>query len=55
MSRRVPDHRNAMPKQYWFIRGMVSRLGFRQVPLVYERWKRCAGATRYPLSDEYLV
>ena len=33
MSRRVLDHLNAMPEQYRFIRGMVSWLGFRQVPL----------------------
>jgi polyisoprenyl-phosphate glycosyltransferase len=49
MSRRVLDHLNAMPEQYRFIRGMVSWLGFRQVPLVYERKERFAGTTKYPL------
>ena len=49
MSRRVLIHLNAMPEQYRFIRGMVSWLGFRQVPLVYERKERFAGTTKYPL------
>ena len=49
MSRRVLDHLNAMPEQYRFVRGMVSWLGFRQVPLVYDRQERFAGTTKYPL------
>jgi len=48
MSRRVLDALNAMPEQHRFIRGMVSWIGFRQVPLVYERQERFAGETKYP-------
>ncbi len=49
MSRRVLDRLNDMPEQYRFVRGMVSWLGFRQVPIVYERQERYAGTTKYPL------
>jgi dolichol-phosphate mannosyltransferase len=49
MSRRVVDLINAMPEQHRFVRGMVSWVGFRQVPLLYERKERVAGETKYPL------
>ncbi len=49
MSRRVVDLINAMPEQHRFVRGMVSWVGFRQVPLLYERKERLAGNTKYPL------
>jgi dolichol-phosphate mannosyltransferase len=48
MSRRVVDLVNAMPEQHRFVRGMVSWVGFRQVPLLYERKERVAGETKYP-------
>lgn len=48
MSRRVVDLINAMPEQHRFVRGLVSWVGFRQVPLVYERKERLAGETKYP-------
>lgn len=48
MSRRVLDVLNAMPEGHRFIRGMISWVGFRQVPLVYERQERFAGTTKYP-------
>jgi polyisoprenyl-phosphate glycosyltransferase len=48
MSRRVVDLVNAMPEQHRFVRGMVSWVGFRQVPLLYERNERLAGETKYP-------
>jgi dolichol-phosphate mannosyltransferase len=50
MSRRALDVLNAMPEQHRFVRGMVSWVGFRQVPLCYERQERFAGETKYPLS-----
>src|SRR5690242_12197275 len=37
MSRRALDVLNAMPEQHRFIRGMVSWIGMRQVPLLYRR------------------
>ncbi len=49
MTRRVLDELNAMPEHYRFIRGMVSWIGFRQVPLEYDRDARFAGETHYPL------
>jgi dolichol-phosphate mannosyltransferase len=49
MSRRALDVLLAMPEQARFIRGMVSWLGFRQVPILYDRDVRFAGETKYPL------
>ncbi len=47
MSRRVLDALLAMPERRRFIRGMVSWVGFHQVPLSYDREARFAGATAY--------
>lgn len=49
MSRRVVDVLNSMPEQHRFVRGMVSWIGFRQVPLLYERQRRAAGKTKWSL------
>jgi polyisoprenyl-phosphate glycosyltransferase len=50
MSRRALDVLLAMPEQARFIRGMVAWIGFRQVPLPYDRAERAAGETKYPLA-----
>ena len=50
MSRRALEALLAMPEQSRFIRGMVAWIGFRQVPFCYDRDKRFAGETKYPLS-----
>jgi len=50
MSRRTLDELNRMPEQHRFIRGMVSWIGFRQVPLHYERKERFSGETKYPFK-----
>ena len=50
MSRRALDVLNDMPEEHRFIRGMVSWIGFNQVPLKYERQERHAGETKYPLK-----
>ena len=50
MSRRALDVLNSMPEQFRFIRGMVSWIGLKQVPLLYDRAARFAGETGYPLS-----
>jgi glycosyltransferase involved in cell wall biosynthesis len=50
ISRRALDALLAMPEQARFIRGMVAWIGFRQVPLVYDRAERHAGESKYPLS-----
>ena len=36
-----------------FLRGMVSWLGFRQTPIVFERAERFAGETKYPLKKMF--
>src|SRR5437764_2696469 len=51
MSRRALDALLAMPEQARFIRGMVAWIGFKQVPLAYDREERFAGATKYPLKQ----
>ncbi|MDB5349159.1 MAG: glycosyl transferase [Planctomycetota bacterium] len=48
MSRRALDVLLAMPERHRFLRGMVSWIGFRQAPLLYDRHARFAGTTKYP-------
>lgn len=55
MNRRALDHLNAMPERYRFIRGMVSWIGLKQVALPYERHRRFAGTTHYPLKKMILL
>jgi dolichol-phosphate mannosyltransferase len=49
IDRQVIDMLNEMPERHRFLRGMVSWGGFRQTGLLYERQKRFAGRTKYPL------
>ena len=49
INRRALDVLNAMPERFRFTRGMVSWIGFRQVPLFYDRAPRSGGATKYTL------
>jgi dolichol-phosphate mannosyltransferase len=49
MSRRALDALLSLPEQARFIRGMVAWIGFRQVPIAYERAERHAGQSKYPL------
>ncbi|MBA3834262.1 MAG: glycosyltransferase family 2 protein [Sphingomonas sp.] len=48
ISRRALDVLLAMPEQSRFIRGMVAWIGFKQVPILYDRDVRFAGETKYP-------
>jgi dolichol-phosphate mannosyltransferase len=50
MRREVVDVLNAMPEHHRFIRGMVSWIGYNQVPLLYDRAPRTSGKTRYSLA-----
>lgn len=50
ISRRVLELLLQMPERHRFLRGMVSWVGFRQVPVLYDRDKRFAGVTKYPFS-----
>ena len=49
MTRRSLDILNAMPEHSRFVRGMMSWIGLKQVPLPYDRDPRFAGTTKYPL------
>lgn len=49
ISRRVVDILNDMPERYRFIRGMVSWIGMKQLPFLYDRKARFAGETKYTL------
>ena len=51
MTREVVDVFNTMPERHRFIRGMVSWIGGRQVPYIYDRDSRYAGTTKYPLRE----
>ena len=50
MSRRALNVLLAMPEQARFIRGMVAWIGFKQVPLPYDREERFAGHSKYPIG-----
>lgn len=49
MDRVVVDVLRDMPERDRFVRGMVSWVGFRQLPLPYRRAARFAGVSKYPL------
>ena len=49
MSRRALDAFLSLPEQARFIRGMVSWVGFKQIPFAYDRQERFSGTTKYPL------
>jgi polyisoprenyl-phosphate glycosyltransferase len=55
MSRRALNILNAMPKRNRYIRGMVSWIGLRQVPIRYSRHSRFAGSTGYPFRKMILL
>lgn len=48
LSRRAVDLLLSMPERNRFLRGMTSWLGLVQVPVLYARAPRAAGATKYP-------
>ncbi len=50
ISRKVVEALKSMPETARYIRGMVAWVGFRQVPLEYERKERFAGKTHYTLE-----
>lgn len=47
LSRPALDVLNSMPERYRFVRGLVSWIGLRQVPLPYDRDARLAGHSAY--------
>jgi glycosyltransferase involved in cell wall biosynthesis len=53
MTRRALDVLLAMPERHRFTRGMVSWIGFRQVPILYDRQPRLLGTTKYPFRKMF--
>lgn len=47
--RKVINVINQLPEHNKFLRGLFSWVGFKQIPLEYERKERSAGKTKYPL------
>lgn len=50
MSREVVEALRSMPERDRYMRGMVSWVGFNQVPVYFDRAERLKGETKYPLS-----
>jgi len=50
IDRKVMDQFCRLHERSKYIRGLVSWMGFRQVPFYYERKARFAGETKYPLK-----
>lgn len=55
ISRRALNTLLRMPEKHRFIRGMVSWVGFQQTAVLYDRDKRFAGETKYPLRKMLLL
>jgi dolichol-phosphate mannosyltransferase len=53
MTRRSLEVLLAMPERHRFTRGMVSWIGFRQVPILYDRQPRLLGTTKYPFRKMF--
>jgi len=53
LSRRVADELLRLREKDPYLRGLVSWLGFKQVPIYYERQKRARGEGHFPLSRHF--
>jgi len=51
ISRKAADAIRAMPENNRFLRGMFAWIGFKQTAIEFEREKRFAGETKYPLRS----
>ena len=49
IDRKVCDAVNKLPEKSRYIRGLVSWVGFKQIPVEYVREERFAGVTKYPM------
>jgi dolichol-phosphate mannosyltransferase len=49
VDRKVIEQFNGLKEKNKYIRGLISWMGFKQVPCYYNREKRFAGETKYPL------
>ncbi|HOF16895.1 MAG TPA: glycosyltransferase family 2 protein [Bacteroidales bacterium] len=50
IDRNIIDTFNRMEEKNKYIRGLISWMGYKQVPCYYEREERFAGETKYPLK-----
>ena len=50
IDKKVIEAFNQLPEKNKYIRGLISWIGFKQVPYYYVREPRFAGETKYPLS-----
>lgn len=50
IDRRIIEEFKKLPEKNKYIRGVISWLGFKQIPFYYVREPRYAGETKYPLS-----
>lgn len=50
VDRKVVDVINELPEHNKFLRGLFSWVGYKQIPYEYERKKRFAGKTKYPIK-----
>ena len=50
VDREVVDVINSLPEHNKFLRGLWSWVGYKQIPYEYQRKKRFAGKTKYPLK-----
>lgn len=50
IDRKVIDSFNNLPEKNKYIRGLITWVGFKQIPYYYIREPRFAGETKYPLS-----
>lgn len=55
MNRKALQILREMPEQALFLRGMVSWIGLRQAPILYDRARRLAGRTAYSLPKMILL
>lgn len=53
IDRKVMDEFNHLRERGKYIRGLISWVGFKQVPFYYERKARIAGDTKYPISKMF--
>lgn len=51
IDRKAIDAFNALPERGKYIRGLITWIGFKQVPFYYDRDARFAGETKYPLRN----
>lgn len=55
VTRRALDAFLNMPERHRFVRGMFAWIGFRQVGYLYDRPRRAAGQTKYPILKSLIL